>query len=77
MAHFYGELKGSTSLVSRLSGKNTGMRACIRGWDIGVKVYIGYNATTDSDEILVYKTSGSNFAKPDEFICKFNNKKEE
>ena len=59
MAHFYAEIKGSaTTAATRRGTKSGGLEGHLRGWNIGVKIYLGhYNG---KDVISVYETSGSN-----------------
>jgi len=70
MAHFYAEIQGNRGEATRMGTKDSGMRAHIRGWNVGVKVYCTYNEETGEDEIEVYKTSGSNGYGHSELIAK-------
>ena len=60
MAHFRNTVQGNRGEASRLGTKDSGMKASIDGWDVGVDVTIRYNGKTGLDEIHVYKTNGSN-----------------
>ena len=54
MAHFYGTLKGNRGMTSRLGTKASGMEANIKGWSVGVRVYISHER--GKDVIRVYST---------------------
>lgn len=71
MAHFRGTIQGNRGEASRLGTKKSGLLADLNGWNIGVKIncFVGING---EDVIHVYKTSGSNGGKPNEFICTIN-----
>lgn len=61
MAHFYGSMRGSSRTeATRTAGKKAGMYAHIRGWGLGVQVRLRHNEETGKDEVLVYRTGGSN-----------------
>lgn len=60
MAHFYGQIQGQRSPASRTGTKNSGMWANITGWNSGVYINLLFNPETNSDEIYVYRTGGSN-----------------
>jgi hypothetical protein len=64
MAHFYGEIQGNRGAATRAGSKNSGFKAHIRGWNIGVRIHcdVDYDG---NDVIHVYKTSGSNGSKSD------------
>ena len=59
MAHFFGEMRGSKGIVTRLGSKNSGIHAHIRGWDLGVETFVEVNENTGEDTVFVYLTSGS------------------
>lgn len=71
MAHFYGSMIGSRSERTCMAGKNGGINAHIRGWNVGAKVWIHFNEETQKDEVTVYKTGGSNGATSDKVITTF------
>ena len=60
MARFYGEIKGSRGMASRMGTKNSGFYAHIRGWNIGIRVELSVDKD-GNDLISVYKTGGSNY----------------
>jgi len=62
MAQFYGEMSGGRGTVSRTGTRNSGMRAHVRGWDVGVMV--SAREERDGDTIRIYGTGGSNGATP-------------
>ena len=59
MAHFYAEIQGNRGAASRMGTKSSGMWSHTRGWNIGVDVRCGYDATKDKDFVDVYITNGS------------------
>lgn len=77
MAHFYGSIQGSRGEATRMGTKNSGFRAHIRGWNIGVQVYLRTyfdDNGVERDMVEVYKTSGSNGSNSDELIATFKEK---
>lgn len=59
MARFYGEIQGSRGPATRMGTAKSGFEAHIRGWNVGVRVYL--DVTEDGkDRLTVYKTGGSN-----------------
>jgi len=61
MARFYGTIQGrAESQASREGSTDSGLTAHVRGWDLGIRVYCHYDATTDEDVIEAYETAGSN-----------------
>lgn len=68
MAQYRATIQGNRSEASRLGHKTSGMVARVNGWHSGVKVIARYDKESDSDIFEVYKTSGSNGAKPDEHV---------
>ena len=67
---FYAEVKGNRGTASRGGSKNSGMPAHVRGWNVGVKVYIAVDDHGD-DHVFVYKTGGSNQGSQGELITDF------
>lgn len=65
MARLYGSLQGGRKQVTRRGTVNSGIRAHIRGWNVGVEVIgkvKGYNKKNKSDGFdyfEIYATSGS------------------
>ena len=53
MAHFYGEIQGNRGGATRMGSKDSGFRAHIRGWHVGVRVQCWYDEETGKDEIHV------------------------
>lgn len=60
MAHFRGTVQGGRSEASRLGHKTTGLRVSANGWNIGVDVVLTHNSETGKDEVVVFRTGGSN-----------------
>lgn len=60
MAHFYGEITGNKGTATRMGSQGSGFRAHIRGWNMGIEVFLNYNEENDRDEATVYLTGGSN-----------------
>ena len=58
MAHFRATIKGSRGLASRLGTKQSGMRATVNGWNVGVTIIAKH--LHGKDFICVYRTGGSN-----------------
>ena len=58
MAHFYGEISGGRSSVSRTGHKSSGFEGHLRGWGMGVRVELSHRDGKDIAEI--YSTGGSN-----------------
>jgi len=69
MARFKGTLKGTRGEVSRLGHKS--LVATVNGWNIGVQVSIEINDQGE-DEILIYKTGGSNGYRSTELLLTIN-----
>ncbi len=64
MSRFYSEVtskgqRSSKETTQTKMGDRSGMRAHLRGWNIGVEVYLEVNEE-GRDEIRVYRTKGSN-----------------
>lgn len=70
MAHFYGEISGNRGAATRMGSKDSGFRAHIRGWHVGVRVYCEHNKETGEDEIYVYQTGGSSEYGQERLITK-------
>ena len=70
MARFRAIIRGNRGEASRLGSQDSGIRAYINGWNIGVHVYIFVN-DEGKDEIRVWKTGGSNRKSADELIASF------
>jgi len=71
MAHFYGDLQGSRGQATRLGTKQSGITGHLRGWNVGAKVDVSYNESTQEDEVRICLTSGSNNNQPSIFLGKF------
>ena len=71
MAHFIGDVQGSTTTASRIGGKKSGISGHIRGWNIGAMVICKYDPKTDKDTVYVYKTTGSSGSGRNELIARF------
>lgn len=67
MARFYGSMQGDRKEVTRCGTKNSGIRAHIRGWKIGVSV-VGKAVNGDADEFRIYATSGSTPTDPKVYL---------
>jgi hypothetical protein len=59
MARFKADIHGNRGPASRLGTAKSGVRAHIRGWDIGVEIMCTVDSE-DNDEISIYRTGGSN-----------------
>lgn len=69
MAHFIGYLHGSAYVeASRLGSKESGIRARVQGWRVGVKVE-GRNAGGAGDLFTVAATGGSDREVPDQTVA--------
>ncbi len=60
MAQFYAEIQGNRGMATRMGTKESGMFAHIRGWDVGVKVFLDWDEEEQRDIVTVYQTGGSN-----------------
>ncbi len=69
MSRFYASISNNRSTITKCGHKD-GLFAHIRGWNIGVQVQTRINAE-GKDEILVYKTAGSNGSFQSKLIAKF------
>ncbi len=64
MAHFYAEITGSRgSKATKTATKADGMTAHVRGWDIGVSLWLHQDRETGEDVIEVEITGGSHNPK--------------
>jgi len=70
MAHFYGDLRGSRGEATRIGSEGSGIRAHVRGWGFGIKVYGAVDAD-GCDCFEVFLTYGSNGAGCDRLIGRF------
>ena len=62
MAQFYGDLQGNRGQATRMGTKSSGISGHLRGWNIGARVFVGYNEDKDRDEVTISITHGSNGA---------------
>ncbi len=60
MAQYYANIEGNHGAATRMGTKSSGMSGHIRGWNVGCRVWMSHNDTTDQDECTVCVTSGSN-----------------
>lgn len=60
MAHLYGAMKGSRGEATRCGTKSSGIRAHVRGWDVGIRSQVHHDL--DHDQALAEVTRGSNNA---------------
>lgn len=60
MAQFYATIQGNRSERTCMGTKNSGITGHIRGWDIGGRVDVFYNADKDRDEVRIMVSRGSN-----------------
>lgn len=74
MSHFYGEMKGNRGESTRCGSKDSGIRAHIRGWNVGIRVLCYYDEELGKDVCKVWETSGSNSMKQDKFIGSYYEK---
>jgi len=60
MAHFYGEIKGSSRTeATRCGTKSSGIYSHVRSWNKGVEVYCKYDEHNKKNIFKVYMTGGS------------------
>jgi hypothetical protein len=59
MARFKADIHGNRGPASRLGTKSSGIRAHIRGWEVGVSILCEVDRD-GKDVIHVYRTGGSN-----------------
>lgn len=73
MSRFYASIQGSRGEATRQGGKESGIQGHLRGWNLGVRVYVdvGLNG---KDQVSIYLTSGSNGSKVDKKIGTFEEK---
>ena len=63
MARFFAEIQGQAGEATRLGSKRSGIRAHVRGWDVGVVVYGDCQDTAGPEPVDVFElfaTGGSN-----------------
>lgn len=71
MSHFYASIQGSLGEANRCGTQISGMSAHVRGWDVGARIELSYNAEKDEDEVTIYLTSGSNNRIPSRLLGVF------
>lgn len=59
MAHFYANIQGNRGEVTRMGTAKSGISGHIRGWNVGVRVYMGVD-DEGNDVATVFLTGGSN-----------------
>jgi hypothetical protein len=60
MARFYGTMEGAAKTpVSRIGHVSSGVRAHLRGWDVGIQIDVGPDIH-DRDQASIFLTKGSN-----------------
>jgi len=69
MSQFYGSMEGNRGQVIRTGTKNSGLRAHVRGQNVGVKVFIEHTAD-GKDYIEVWETGGSNNSSAKTLLAK-------
>jgi hypothetical protein len=69
MSHFYASIQGNKGTATRQGSKFSGISGHIRGWDMGVYVYLFHK--DGKDHVRIYKTGGSNHSSKHELICEF------
>lgn len=68
MAQFYAEIIGSRGPATRMGTKESGLSGHLRGWNIGVRVYLGH--VNGKDTIEVYRTEGSNNGRDGDLLVR-------
>jgi len=58
MSHFYGSIQGARGEATRTGTANSGIKAHVRGWDIGGMVTV--ENVNGEDVVHFYVTGGSN-----------------
>ena len=76
MSHFFGEIQGNRGSTSRGGSRSSGIWAHVRGWNVGCKIVCGINKE-GLDEIVIYKTGGSNGMFTEEIIAVINEEEKE
>lgn len=72
MSRFYASIKGNRGEATRCGAASSGMVGHIRGWNIGVKVYLLTDPDNpDKDQVVVYRTGGSNGFMSSKLIASF------
>ena len=70
MSRFYASIQGNHGEVTRQGTPNSGIGGHIRGWDVGVEVYVEVDAD-GNDRVSVFRTSGSNGRGRTHLIAEF------
>lgn len=70
MAQFYGDLQGNRGEATRMGTKSSGIRAHVRGWNVGARIHVKVDRD-GNDHVYVYRTSGSNGSRSDVLIADF------
>lgn len=68
MARFWGSLKGRKGEATRLGDSNSGLKAQINGWDLGIEVQV--EAEDDKDVFEIWITSGSRRQRAAMFLAR-------
>jgi hypothetical protein len=76
MAHFYASIQGNRGERTCMGTKNSGIEGHIRGWDIGGRIDVFYNAEKDRDEVRIMVSTGSNGSGQSKAIGMFYRKGE-
>lgn len=74
MSQFYGEIQGHRGAATRMGGKESGFKAHIRGWRVGIELNLQYNETEKRDEIAVFLTGGSERCVKDKLLGVFTDR---
>jgi hypothetical protein len=59
MSHFYGSLQGNRKERTCCGDKKSGVSGHIRGWNVGARVQVEYDADKDEDSVEIFLTGGS------------------
>lgn len=73
MSHFYASIEGSRGEATRQGGKESGIEAHARGWNLGGKVVMSHE--DGRDVCRVYRTGGSNDRTVHKLVAEFKGKK--
>lgn len=68
MAQYKGSLRGNRGEVSRLGSKDSGLRARIGGWNLGVETYVKWSETDQCDIVSIHLTGGSKGFVADRYL---------
>ena len=68
MAQYYAQIQGNRGMASRMGSKASGMWGHLRGWSIGVMVYIDRDEATDKDVVSIHITGGSHDSSTKKFL---------